>query len=224
MATSDASWSGKLRLIGDLERPDHWHLGEDDRCAYFGEYTARAPYSHSSSNQLIHNLKKPPETRGTYQWAHKVRAIQDVARALAANLTREVLGRTAFVPMPPSKPPNSSASDDRMDQVARSIGETVDVRDVFYTSTERPPMHANQGRRDPMALRASLAIRAEGLFDEPTNVVLLDDVLTTGCSFIVCKAMLSEHWPQAKIVGIFAARRVIERPTAADVFGSVRFE
>lgn len=85
MPTSDESWSGKLRIVGDLERPDHWYITEEDKCAFFGEYTAYAGYGHSSTNQLIHNLKKKPETRGVPQWAWKARAIRDVGQALVAN-------------------------------------------------------------------------------------------------------------------------------------------
>ena len=68
MTIFDGSWSGRLRIVGDLERPDHWYLDPTDVCAFFGEYTARAGYGHSSTNQLIHNLKKNPESANTPQY------------------------------------------------------------------------------------------------------------------------------------------------------------
>jgi predicted amidophosphoribosyltransferase len=79
------------------------------------------------------------------------------------------------------------------------------------TTVERDPMHNNQNGRDPDALRASLGTRTELLAQPPAQVVLLDDVLTTGCSFKVCKAMLAQAWPSGEIYGIFIARRVIDR-------------
>jgi hypothetical protein len=36
-------------------------------------------------------------------------------------------------------------------------------------------------------------------------------MLTTGCSFTVCKAMLTKVWPNTSIVGIFIARRAIPK-------------
>ncbi len=66
MPTSDASWSGRLRLIGDLERPDHHHLEAGDQCAFFGEYTPGEGWKHSSTNNLILNLKKGTEDYPKY--------------------------------------------------------------------------------------------------------------------------------------------------------------
>jgi hypothetical protein len=210
MPTFDESWSGSLRIVGELERPDHWHLTADDSCAFFGEYTARAGFGHSSTNQLIHNLKKKPELAGTPQYVWKGRAIRDIAAALRVNLKAEALPHLAIVPIPPSKPLGAAGYDDRMAQVARAIGPDIDVREAIFTAVEREAMHATQAHRDPAGLRASLALRPELVAGAPAQVILLDDVLTTGCSFKVCKAMLEEAWPQTQVFGIFVARRVID--------------
>jgi hypothetical protein len=218
MPTSDVSWSAKLRVIGDLERPDHYYLTDQDVCAFFGEYTARAGFGHSLTNQVVHNLKKKPETRATPQWKYKVRAIEGVGSAIRENIDPQALSAIAFVPIPPSKMPHAAGYDDRMTQVARAIGPGVDVREVLYTMLEREAMHGNQNTRDPEALRTTLGIRADLLNPAPAQVVLLDDVLTTGCSFRVCKALLGSVWPEAQIYGIFVARRIIERLSLFDEF------
>ncbi len=223
MPTFDASWSPRLRIIGELERPDHWYLTAEDSCAFFGEYTARAGYGHSSTNQLIHNLKKKPELAQTAQYVWKTRAIRDIGAALRANLNVDALTRTAIVPIPPSKAPGSEGYDDRMVQVARAIGANADVREVLYTAHPREAMHANQNHRDPAALRATLAIRPEALGVAPSQVILLDDVLTTGCSYTVCKAMLGEVWPQAAVFGVFVARRVVDRNAVFEDFDNLEF-
>ncbi|CDZ68367.1 Hypothetical protein, partial CDS, partial [Neorhizobium galegae bv. orientalis] len=75
MTTSDASWSARLRVVGDLERPDHFYLDDGDTCAYFGTYRPRAGFAHSYTNQIISNLKKSPSVRNTGQWQYKQRAI-----------------------------------------------------------------------------------------------------------------------------------------------------
>lgn len=65
MPTSDASWKGRLRLIGDLERPDHYHLTRDDQCYFLGDYTSGRGFGYSLTNQHIFNLKKGAQLRGT---------------------------------------------------------------------------------------------------------------------------------------------------------------
>jgi predicted amidophosphoribosyltransferase len=214
MPTFDESWSGRLRIIGDLERPDHWHLTPQDTCYFFGEYTARAGYGHSSTNQLIHNLKKKPELAGTQQYVWKGRAIETAARTIRANLKAESLNQLTVVPSPPSKRPASEGYDDRVAQIARAISPQINVREALVTAVEREAMHVNQNHRDPGALRATLATVAAEMVNPPPIAILLDDVLTTGCSFTVCRDILSAVWPQTSIIGIFIARRVIDR--AAD--------
>ncbi|MBW9080673.1 hypothetical protein JNB84_22170 [Rhizobium pusense] len=214
MTILDASWSARLRVVGDLERGDHHYLGEDDTCAYFGTYTPRAGFGHSYTNQIVSNLKKSPTVRNTPQWQYKERAIAQIGAAVAQNLNADSWQRTVFVPIPPSKLRGSPEYDDRMLRVAQAMGHNADIREILYTAVEREARHTSTDRRDPDALRASLAIDAS-LTDKPkAQVVLLDDVLTTGCSFKVCKEMIVEIWPEASIFGIFVARRVPPNPFA----------
>ncbi|MQW86391.1 hypothetical protein [Sinorhizobium saheli] len=215
MTTSDASWSARLRMVGDLERPDHFYLDDTDRCAYFGDYTARAGFAHSYTNQIISNLKKSPLVRHTAQWPHKEKAIVTIGAAVANNVATNGWQNTAFVPMPSSKRPDSPEYDDRMVQVARAMGHNADVRELLYTAVERNAMHTSAERRDPDALRASLAVNHQLTGNPRPHVVLLDDVLTTGCSFKVCKEMIAEIWPGTQVTGVFVARRVIPNPFAA---------
>ncbi|MGH7024187.1 MAG: hypothetical protein ACREEB_11440 [Caulobacteraceae bacterium] len=210
MPTLDGSWTGRLRFIGDLERPDHYYLTEEDRCFFLGEYTARAGWQHSSTNRLIINLKKKRETRHTPQWAHKQRAIHDIAQVISRNLNAAALANTMIVPIPPSKPAGNPGYDDRMVRVAHAINSPAVVNEVLVTTCEREAMHVAQHRRDRDALRATLAVRANLIPAITNQIILLDDVLTTGCSFGVCKSMLLEHCPDAKVLGIFVARRVID--------------
>ena len=215
MTTSDASWSPSLRQIGDLERQDHWYLRDGDRCYFFGEYSPGKGWAHSQTNQLVLNLKKPPALRTTSQWVHKTNAIGQVGRSIAANFKAEMLPGITFVPIPPSKPVDHPDYDDRMLQVARRIAPACDVREALYTLAERDPRHTSGSKRDPDALRASLGIRAEllaNLGERP--IVILDDVLTTGCSYTVCRDLLAQHLPGASIFGIFVARRVVDRTGA----------
>lgn len=214
MTTLDASWSARLRVVGDLERGDHYYLNDDDTCAYFGTYTSRVGFAHSYTNQLISNLKKNPSVRNTAQWQYKQRAISQVGAAIARNLNADSWQKTIFVPIPPSKRRDSPDYDDRMLRVAQEMGNNADIRELLYTAVEREARHTNTDRRDRDALRASLAIDTRFADNPKAQVVLLDDVLTTGCSFRVCREMIAEIWPSASIFGIFVARRVPANPFA----------
>ncbi len=214
MTTLDASWSARLRVVSDLERSDHYYLNDNDTCAYFGTYTSRAGFAHSYTNQLISNLKKSPSVRNTAQWQYKQRAISQVGAAVAGNLNADSWHKTVFVPIPPSKRRDSPDYDDRMLRIAQAMGNNADIRELLYTAVEREARHTNTDRRDQDALRASLAVDARYTANPKAQVVLLDDVLTTGCSFRVCKEMITEIWPAASIFGIFVARRVPPNPFA----------
>lgn len=208
MVTLDESWTGALRQIGELELPDHHLLRKTDHCFFMGDYTARAGFGHSSTNDLISNLKKSPQVRHTGQWRHKLRAIQEVAAAIRANLKVERVPHLTFVPIPPSKPRGHPEYDDRVTQIARQIGPNVDVREMIIAVCEREPRHLADNHRDPVELRGTLALDPALLEPAPTEIILMDDVLTTGCSFVVCKTMLSEQFPEVPIWGLFVARRV----------------
>lgn len=208
MTTSDASWSAKFRLIGDLERPDHHYLSEQDQCVFWGEYTARAGYAHSTTNGLISNLKKSPSLKGTAQWRYKLAAIEDVARVMKAAVKPEALPSLTFVPIPPSKLPGEPEYDDRMAQVARLISPQG-ARELIRAIASRDARHNSDNKRDPAELRATLHINETVSAPPPTHVFLIDDVVTTGCSFTVCKQMLIERFPGIKVTGMFVARRAL---------------
>lgn len=218
MVTLDESWTGALRVVGDLELPDHHYLSQGDQCYFMGAYTARAGFGHSSTNQIISNLKKSPLLRNTYQWPHKARAIRDVAAAIRGNLNPERLPHLTFVPIPSSKPRGHAEYDDRMTQVARLLGPQIDVREMIVTICEREARHLASNTRDPEELRHTLALAEDLLEPAPTEIILLDDVLTTGCSFRVCKVMLNERFPGVPVSGLFVARRALPQMNFENLF------
>ena len=216
MTTSDARWSARFRLIGDLERQDHFYLAEADECYFLGEYTARAGFGHSTTNQIIANLKKSPLTRGTGQWQYKEREIERVAKGIKAAIKPAALPNLTFVPIPPSKLPVEPEYDDRILRIARLISP-LGTRELIRATVTRTARHSGDAKRDPQELRATLQIDEAQTVPLPTHIFLIDDVITTGCSFMVCKLMLVERFPGVKITGMFVARRAL--PTVAATFG-----
>ena len=210
MPTLDGSWSPQIRKIGDLERGDHWHLTSEHECYFFGEYTARAGYSHSSTNQIVSNIKKRPSLRHTPQWPHKVRAMQLVAAAIRSAINPAAFGIVTLVPIPPSKLRTDPEYDPRMAQIARMVSSDADVRELIEPMAARDPLHESEQRLQPHELIATLQINEAHCAPAPQNVILIDDVVTTGCSFVACKTMLQQRFPGLPVSGIFAARRAVD--------------
>ena len=215
MTTSDASWSARFRLIGDLERQDHYYLTESDQCVFWGEYTARAGFSHSTTNQIIINLKKSPMLRGTPQWKYKEQEITRVATAMRTAIAPASLPNLTFVPIPPSKLVNDPEYDDRMLRIARLIS-SQGTRELIRATVSRDARHLGHDKHDRATLRATLTIDEANAAPLPSHIFLIDDVITTGCSFVVCKQMLVERFPGVKVTGMFVARRAL--PPAISAF------
>lgn len=213
MTISDESWSNRLRQIGDIERPDHYYLTPEHSCFYFGEYTARKGWGHSTTNGIINNIKKHPNTQSTVQWQYKLQAINRIGQLMRANLKPEVLPRITFVPAPPSKPPDDPDYDDRMLQLGRAIGNDVDIRPLLETAQARDPAHQSDERPGPDALATGMSICEDQVDTSPVSaqLILLDDVLVTGATFLSCRRLLLDRFPEATVLGMFVARRVPER-------------
>ncbi len=220
MTTSNASWSNRLRQIGEIERPDHSYLTPEHSCFYFGEYTARKNWAHSTTNGIVNNIKKRPNTRGTVQWRYKLRDIDRIGQLIRANLKPEALPSITFVPAPPSKPPDDPAYDDRMLRLGRAIGGDVDVRSLLETSQARDPAHQSDDRPGPAVLAGGMHFCEDQLAAKPVGaqIILLDDVLVTGATFLACRQVLLGRFPQATVFGMFVARRVPERTLPEDDF------
>jgi hypothetical protein len=215
MTTSDASWSASFRKITDLERPDHYYLTPNDDCYFLGEYTAREDHSHSTTNQIIKNLKKKPSTRGTGQWWHKENDMRRVATIMRSALVQNIIPSLTFVPVPPSKLATDPEYDDRMLQISRQISPNG-TRELLKATSSRETRHIGSNKRDPAELRATLAIDARYVSPTPSHIILIDDVVTTGCSFMVCKRLLIDHFPDVRVSGMFVARRAL--PASESLF------
>ena len=83
---SNDTFPQRFTKVDNLTRADHRHLTEDDTCYYIGEYTARAGYPYSATNNLVLNFKKKMDRRGSSQWKYKVRAIAQAADAFRTAL------------------------------------------------------------------------------------------------------------------------------------------
>jgi orotate phosphoribosyltransferase-like protein len=208
--TSDASWSTRARKITELELPDHAFLCGEDECYYFGDYTPRKGFSHSKTNQTIWNIKKPLSVRGTPQWKYKNEAIAIIGKSIAESLNRDLLPNAVLVAVPPSKPPAHAEFDDRIERV---VAAAIPFKgaNVLKTAFVRNANHVGQNQRSAETIYQSLEFteNAEALIRK--TCILVDDVLTTGASFLACKRKLLELNGVERVLGFFAARCAWER-------------
>lgn len=206
--------ASRLQKIDELTRRDHYYLEGGDHCYYFGEYTAGAGHAYSATNQLIHNLKKTMDKRGTAQWRHKGIAIDQVAQLLRSAIKAEA--QLTFVPLPPSKAKDDPLYDDRLVQVLQAVctGRPAEYRELLLQRQSVPAAHTSDVRPTPAEVAANYEINEEAADPPPQTIFLLDDVLTTGCHFKAAQCVLTERFPQANVVGLFIARRV---PKSVDV-------
>lgn len=200
----------KLLLIDEIAIRDHYYLNlGTDKCFYYFKYTADKGYSYSKTNNLILNFKKKLDKRGEGHFRYKREAIIEIANLLS-RLNQNTIDNSTFVPIPPSKSKENPLYDDRMVQVLNIglRGRNADIRELVYQTTDTVECHLS-GNRDIAALEEILKID-ETLSDGVREyIVIVDDVLTTGCHYIAMKNILLKRFPEAKIIGLFIARREI---------------
>lgn len=201
----------RLSKIDDLTRPDHTFLEPEDVCYYLGEYTARGGFAASRTNDLILNLKKPMDRRGRPEWKYKGWAITTVAGDLRKILGQGGIEAVTFVPIPPSKVKGDADYDDRLVQVLSKMTDAYDA-DVRELVLQRQTIAASHSGEE----RASVNELVDNYFIDETlalplrnnEVVIFDDVLTTGRHFKAVQSALTQRFPEVQTIGLFVARRV----------------
>ena len=199
-----------------LRNQEHYYLDEGDECFYIGEYTARRGYAFSETNNLIHNLKKSPERRGTSEWRWKEHAIRGAGNLLKAVLTHESniewLKRSTLVPIPPSKIQADPLYDDRMLRVLEELGKglDLDIRELIRQRESTAAAHERDDRPSPSEIAQNYDIDKELAEPTPRQIAVFDDLLTTGSHFKAMKMVLEGRFPDVPVAGIFIARRVPE--------------
>jgi hypothetical protein len=198
----------EIREFNEQTRKDHYYMGADDDCYYFVEFIKGAGYG-PPGNSFINNLKKKPSKHGTYEWGHKLRAIDDAAETLRRELSKDWIENSTFVPIPPSKAKDHPEYDDRMSQVLNRLGQNVDVRELVYQKKSMDETHTLLARHSIEALAENYEIDEDEVRPKPKHIVIVDDVVTAGKHFRAMCKVLEERFPGVPVSGVFLARRVI---------------
>jgi hypothetical protein len=217
----------RLTKIDELTRADHTFLNSDDECLFFGEYSARKGFTHSATNQLILNFKKPLSRKGKPEWQHKLFAIKTAAVAFSSNIDRKFASLT-LVPVPPSKLKADPLYDDRIMDMLRLLqapnGLKPDVRELVLQTLAMTAAHENPTRLPPDEWEKVYSIDETITQKEPTWIGIVDDLLVTGCRFRAMSNVLKRRFPKARITGLFIARRVPEAVDIANFFEDIDIE
>ena len=138
----------KPQKIDDLYLPKHYWLDSDDDCYFFLTYTAKKGYRFSSENQLIFNLKKGMDKRGTSEWHYKERAIEESAGFFTEACVNELFPGAIYVPVPPSKVKGSPEYDDRLVRILQKAYRGVlDVRELVIQKQSTDSFHTSGQKR-----------------------------------------------------------------------------
>ena len=214
--TSDGIFPRRLTKVDDLIRPDHSHLTGADACYFIGEYTAYRGYAHSDTNRLIFNFKKTMDRRWLPEWRYKEQAIRTAAAAFRRALAPKDLDRLTFVPIPPSKARGDPLYDDRLTRMLGAIQPKppLDIRELIVQTESTAAVHTGDRRLAPERIESLYRIiesfyRIDETLTEPIrDIIIVDDILTTGAHLRAAKSVLSARFPGAAIIGLFIARRV----------------
>lgn len=200
--------------VDDLIRGDHHALNADDRCIFLREYNANSGYE-GETNSLIWNLKKKPSERHEKAgYHHKARCIRQVSGELSRSLNPLWLDNATLIPIPGSKTFGHPDYDDRITQICSGIREQVDVRNLVRQSASTAASHAaGDGQRISVEELLEIYEIDQDLVDPPpTSIGIIDDVLTVGRHYRAMHTILSEHFPDVPITGIFIARTIHPNP------------
>jgi predicted amidophosphoribosyltransferase len=226
MTFDAASFPKRFTKIDALTRPDHYYLDEDDHCYFLGEYTARKGFSHSATNRLIINYKKPMVRRGKPEWKYKQQSIEAAASAIYAALAGTDLTDVSFVPVPPSKAKGDALYDDRVASTLHTFADmnrvhmnrSVHVCEAITQISSTEAAHDGSARPNPAELLSNYTINVPHVTGLRNRVFIFDDVLTTGCHYKAVMACLQQHSATIVCAGLFLARRAPEAVDFAALF------
>jgi predicted amidophosphoribosyltransferase len=163
------------------------------------------------------------------EWKYKEVAINRISELLIETVPSFLKNKdTTFVPIPPSKTKCNPEYDDRLIQVLFKYKQKysdANLKELLFIKQDVIAVHTSSRKRDVNALFQNLGIDKKACADITKNVVLFDDVITTGAHFKACKRAI-EHIPGVeRVIGIFVARRSVMATIQyefKDLFGSDR--
>lgn len=199
------AWPSKPTSFRELDRrllSQHSLLASGDEVRFLWEYS---PGDRSPAERFINAFKS--RVNPSAPNSAKQMAIEFGARAVAAALPVELRG-WAFVPMPSS----GGVVDDRLGRMLRLVVPRLDVREGLL---QLEP-NASCLKGVSVAERLNNLGIGEGLLGTPPpGIVLVDDVISSGCHVRAARMLLQRHLPAVPVVSLVLVRRAVAALSAA---------
>jgi phosphoglycolate phosphatase-like HAD superfamily hydrolase/predicted amidophosphoribosyltransferase len=201
---ADANYTTQMWVGHEGDPKERGYLRGGTFPYYFCRSRLKGKWYSSYANSLIKNLKMS-ETSST-QRTFKLVACDKMATELVHLIrTLNLPGLTvAFIPS--SKQKTDPVYDKRFDYVAGYLRQKgIAVAEPIMTRTSHQAVHSDEDSfadRAPSAIRENLDWKGfEG--EAPANLLLVDDVMTSGGHFRACSELIKENAPPVNIVGAF---------------------
>jgi predicted amidophosphoribosyltransferase len=163
-------------------------------------------------------LKKNPSKRASNppEYRYKVNAMRECAVLLGGAINHDWLRHGTLVPIPPSKVRDHPEFDNRIMWMCQNIPVDfpVDVREIVVQTQSTEKAHESDVRPTVADLLNIYTIDEAVVAPAPTQIAIVDDVLTVGTHFRAMHTKLSQRFPNVPIVGMFIARRIFANPFA----------
>lgn len=174
------------------------------RAFYFLDYKSGGGYSISDDNNFVFNYKMGANQANASRLWYRDKAICDYANMLHSVLQGKAC---TVIPFPTSKPRGTPDFDDRLDLTAkklRALSLNYDIQFCLDVSQSVTPAH-NGGSRDCATIKSNL------IWIPPTqtprsNIVIFDDVITTGAHLQAVFDTILSYYPNSKIYAFFLAK------------------
>ena len=204
----------KLTRLDQSQIQQYHHLDESDDCYCLGLYHPGQSYTGCDLNQLIYNLKKKPTSKNSNPQAyrHKRKAILRISSALRQSMNESCLNNEiTLVPVPPSGIIGDPDYDDRILQICNQMVKGLDSPHVLDLLSMKKPLGAShlsaENRPSKDQLENNLQLNTPPTDQKPRPyIILVDDVITSGAHYSACKEVLTNHYPNVMVTGMFVAR------------------
>ena len=186
-----------------IQFPPYW-LEPGDYCYFAREYTPGAGFAESETNDLIVNIKKPVDRRDKSEWHWKEKAIKKFAEELSQLLD----GNYTVTCVPSSKAKDHPLYDSRLEDTLHLLRQNNPKICIEYPIVRTESVQAKHegGVRNPNIESNSLGW--VGFQKVHSQIIIVDDVVTSGAGFKACQRIILENIPAMQVVGVFWARSI----------------
>ena len=199
----------RLCRIDELTRREHYYLGDEDLCFYFGDYCGRNGRAHGTMSALVHDLLQPRDAGVPKQEYRKDRALSRVAQWLHEVFDPATIRDATFVPLPQSGSGVQTDSDDRIFRILKRGAEDLDIRRLIEMDDTSRSGEVNL-RSGPDVLYGHMRVVLALTEPKPNAIFLVDDVLTTGANYVAAKKRILQLLPDLPVFGLFVARKALD--------------